>query len=463
MPPLPTLLVPGSLKVPAGVPESTIPVQYIVDWVKQHSPDSGDKARLGDRILVVKSMTGSGKSTVLPVELFRILRGKETPRRQPYRGKSVLCTQPRVLTAITLSTRDIPEYNKDMVVDETIGFKTGPISGTLSRGLLFATIGVLQAQLRTMEDDAIMALYRFIIVDEAHERSKETDITLMRLKNFYVRNEGNRNLPFLILASATIDVDKYAAYFGVTSANTVVVVGRTYPIAEHFPSKGTNDDVKEAAAVAISIHESGVNDPPDKADIMIFLPGASETKDVVQALETYSKTSERPFIVLPISREAIVDRTREYRQVLIEHEKLPRTQGKLPSRRIIVTTAVAETGLTVPTLKYVIDSGWNRSVDAYQPYGIDGLITRPAPRSRIEQRMGRAGRIFRRILPLYTKNILESLEKQQLPELVTQGIFDVILDIVGEQQRLKRKNFAKGGRCSPNSGSRTSICSTHRR
>src|SRR5690348_12329754 len=95
---VPTLLVPGSLKVP-DEPKVT-PIDYIVNWVKTRMPEFGGRGgALADRILIVQSETGSGKSTVMPVYLFRILRDKDTHRGQKYIGPTVLCTQPRVLTA----------------------------------------------------------------------------------------------------------------------------------------------------------------------------------------------------------------------------------------------------------------------------------------------------------------------------------------------------------------------------
>ena len=119
-------------------------------------------------------------------------------------------------------------------------------------------------------------------------------------------------------------------------------------------------------------------------------------------------------------------------------ENLPKVFGKMPKRRIIISTIVAETGLTVDTLKYVIDCGWNRGVEIYQPYGIGGLITRPAPRSKIEQRKGRVGRMFPgEFYPLYTENVFKSLEYQQLPEIISVGIKEKFLIIIREQQKQK--------------------------
>ena len=90
----------------------------------------------------------------------------------------------------------------------------------------------------------------------------------------------------------------------------MVVEGRTFPITDHFPEKGTNDYIKEAADVAIQIHEQGADDPPERADILIFAPGEAEIKDIVKALRDYAEKSARPFLVLIITREAVIEDTR---------------------------------------------------------------------------------------------------------------------------------------------------------
>jgi hypothetical protein len=104
---VPTLLVPGSLKVPEGA-GAIAPVDYIVNWLKTRMSEfGGHGAELKDRVLIVKSETGSGKSTVLPVYVFRILRSEKTHRGLRYSGPNVLCTQPRILTAIDLARRQV--------------------------------------------------------------------------------------------------------------------------------------------------------------------------------------------------------------------------------------------------------------------------------------------------------------------------------------------------------------------
>lgn len=465
---LPTLLVPGKMRSPES---PRAPIEYITSWVRARMPEFGGRGgAFADRVLAVRSETGSGKSTVLPVHLFRLLRAKETPRRLRYRGPGLVCTQPRVLTAIALA-RDVAAehspWNSDMIVGETIGFQTGPVSSGGAPGLVFATIGVLAAQLQQLEDAELMGRYRFIIVDEAHERSLESDMALLLLRNFYERNLGNPQLPFLLLASATFDPRRYAAYFGVGPENVVEVGGRSHPIEIHWPPSGTNDYVAAAAEAVVKIHEEGRDDPPERADVLVFVPGADGAERIVTKLAKANRRYElarrsnavgnaagnasdetsdadetsrqSPFLVLVINREVVTSQAGAYRWVFEKDPaKLPLVGGRRPSRRVIVSTVVAETGLTIDTLRYVVDCGWSRTREVYHPWGVAGVVTRPAPRSRVQQRSGRAGRLFPGdFYPLYTKHVYEALDEQQLPDIVAGDYGDVHLAVVREQQRQK--------------------------
>lgn len=451
----PKLFDPASLELrEATAPPGTAPVDYITGWLRRRMPEvSGHRgAAAADRVLVVQARTGSGKSTVLPVAVFRILRAERTPAARPYHGPSVICTQPRVLTAMTLA-RDVSSrpWNPDMVLGQTVGFATGPASARPAAGLVYATAGVLAAQLRRDTDAAVMAAYRFILVDEAHERSIDCDVTLMLLRDFYARNAGDPRLPFLLLLSATFDPDRYAEYFGVGPANVVGVSGRAFPITDHWPDAGANDYPAEAAAVALRIHEAGAADPPARADVLVFMPGGRESAAVAERLRAYRPPpGGRPFLVLEINREVVASQAGDFLLLFERPERLPDVGGARPARRVIVSTIVAETGLTIDTLRYVVDAGWVRTTEVYPPWGARGLVTRPAARSRVEQRRGRAGRLFAGdFYPLYTENVHAALDAQQLPDIVTAGVGEHLLALVAEQQRQKLRAALAGAKAAP--------------
>ena len=495
----PTLLVPGSLR---GHPD-VVPVDFITKWLKKRMPEFGGQTpiTLADRVIIAKSETGSGKSTVLPAHVFQLLRNPRASAQKKYTGRSVLCTQPRVLTAMVLA-RDMassPHYSglalpdltktpggrKVTLSPGTVGFQTGPITNKPPQGLVYATAGVLLAQLRaataTGDFSEITGRYAFIIIDEAHEQSLDIDSVLMLLKQLLlagiaVGGEAARQLPFVILASATINVETYARFFGLCPAsgpsdcdNIFRIVGRQHGIETHWPKTGTNDYLAEAVRVTAQIHNERPDDPSDQRDILIFLPGAGEMRKAATTLEKMQERGKLdaggPALILLINREVINDELPAFALVKAPTEALWgalesretysnnalqefKEKGLTP-RRIIIATVVAETGLTVETLKYVIDAGWNRAQESYQPSGAAGLITRPAPQSRIRQRKGRAGRLFPgEFYPLYTKNVFDALPPQQMADIVTEGVGPIILDIVLSQQ------VSKTLRAKPGAGSR---------
>ncbi len=450
----PTLLIAGTLKAP-DVLQGELPIEYIQRWLKKRMIEyGGHGAELKDRIIIVRSETGSGKSTVLPVNIFRILRNKNTSLGEKYRGASVICTQPKVLTAVALANDVSSErlidgvkvrLNPDMIMKTTVGYQTGPITERPICGLIYATAGVLAVQLRNQDDIDIMMKYKFIIVDEAHERSLDSDFMLMLLKNFYERNVGDTRLPFLILTSATFDVKRYAEYFGVPD-NIIEVTGRSFGINIHWLEKSVNNYLKEAITLIQKIHEENLNDVPEKADILMFVPGAMESKEIESGMQQINKQytrNIRPMLIVVINSESIASQSNDFKLIFEKMDKLPLVNNVKPLRRLIISTTVAETGLTIDTLKYVLDGGWNRSKETYQPFGARGLVTRPAPQSRIEQRKGRVGRLFTgEFYPLYTKETFNLLDKQQLPDIISNGIEDVFLPIVKEQQKQKiRRNI----------------------
>ena len=487
----PTLLQRGSLQ---GHPDK-VPISFITEVLRKYMPEFGSlvPTSLKDRFFIAKSETGSGKSTALPAHVFRLLRDEKTPIRKRHAGRSVICTQPRVLTAVTLA-RDMassPHYPELLLPNPnsqvsgeragTVGYQTNPNTNKPPNGLIYATAGTLLVQLRAAaakgDFSEISDKYAFVIVDEAHERSLDTDSTLMLLKQMIlsgirIGGEYARRLPIVILASATISVEVYARFFDLLDhrgipleSNCFHVVGRQHGIETRWPKIGTNDYLASAVERAKEVHLTEQDDPPDQRDILIFMPGLAETKKVVTSLESLRDTGKLdeggPVIILPINRDAVNKETAAFKlmkapipvlwnvletQELYSREKLAAMKKKgLAVRRIVVSTVVAETGLTIETLKYVIESGWQRGSETYQPFGISGLITRPAAKSRIKQRKGRAGRLFPGVfLPLYTENVYESIPDQQLPDIVIEGAAPIILDIILGQQMSKGLSYSPG-------------------
>jgi len=457
MPP-PTLLVKGSLSGDIGEKNKhKIPIDYIIDRIKSKMYEYNHikPMNVNDRIFIIRSETGSGKSTVLPAYVFRLLRGQRTGAKTLLNTAGVICTQPKVLTAQALAWDQAHDTNyPDLQLGTTVGYQSGPFNDKPTSGLIYSTAGILLMQFHTWADDEIMEKYKFIIIDEAHERSLEIDCLLMYLKKFMLRNITNPRVPFVLLASATLPVEKYKAYFGIDDDNVIGVTGRAYPIKDIYMKHSTLDYYKSIVETVKNIHEQNQSDSETEADILVFLPGKSEIDKVYIELTKLNfkyvtpDSKIRPFKLLQIDREAINEQTLDYRMLKTEDMKVLRimsTDGKTlidPIRRITLSTVVAETGLTIETLKYVVDCGWDRTSETYFPGDYTGLLTRPAPRSKIKQRKGRAGRKFPGIFyPMYTEETYNMLNEEQLPDIIKKGIEPVFLSVCYSVAHKDTKQF----------------------
>lgn len=448
---LPTLLIKGKLVPHDRNPDAKklldewTPIEYIIDWFRNRLSKTG----IENRVLILKSETASGKSTAFPPELYRSLvmgAGEHAP--------GIICTQPRVLTAIENVNEMLKHYSKIFRRGETIGWSTKYNKlRPKSYGLLSATIGTLTQQLRTLTDEEILKKYRFILIDETHERDLQTDMTLYMLKNLLLRNQNNINCPFVVLMSATFDPKSFLEYFKISiETNFIWCEGATAKIDEMWDwnqGRTVNDYTQAAAEVVEKIVTENPDDPPATADILIFMPGKAEFAQTARLLVELNKKlaagGKKVFSLLKIEAVAIQTQNEDYKKLMIVPTKqhIVRIDGKnyTPGRRVIICTNVAETGLTLDNLKYVIDAGYNKEIEFNPILGIRGLITKPAPRSRIRQRRGRAGRKFPGVFyPLYPLHIYEKLQEIQFPQILIEDISAIALDIINEQLKFKYLN-----------------------
>jgi len=467
--PLITLLKPGALVF--SDPEliekhaNTIPIDYILMWFKDRIYKNGSE----NRILILLSSTGSGKSTALPPAIFREFISKNPS------GGGIIITQPRVINAITIPKDQIArsEYYSYMKLGDNLGWQTGPSKKQPVYGLTYVTVGILIAQFKTYTDEEIMEKYKFIIIDEAHEASLELASLLYMLKNFYARNGANPKLPFLVLMSATFDAGKFIKYFlggddygngGLAAKNNFIQVsGFAYPLAERWDTINVSvvNYISAAVETVKRIHQQGMEDPVDNRDILVFMPGTGEINECISRIKTLNKTilasqASRAELLLPlvINREAVNTNSEDYRLLFadlasinsdagdgtLNHKLLPGdatspSNAKLKVfRRVLFGTSVLETGVTIDTLKYVCDSGYHRGPQFIANFSVGGVITVPATKSRIRQRAGRANRKSEgEFWPLYPKYIYDALEDNQLSDIETSDISSIILGILAEQ------------------------------
>ena len=310
-------------------------------------------------------------------------------------------TQPRRIAARSVATR-ISEELKTRV-GGLVGFKVRFTDKTSKQSSIkVMTDGILLAE---TQNDILLEQYDTIIIDEAHERSLNIDFLLGYLKNLLPKRPDLK----LIITSATIDVDKFSSHFN--DAPIIKVSGRTYPVETVYrPLIITNDEIKESIDEAILSSIQFVSQ--EKGDILIFLPGERDIHDIKRFLVDQLKDN---FDVLPLFSRLPVK----------EQQKIFQTSSV---RRIILSTNIAETSLTVPGIKFVIDTGLARIIRYSPRLKIEQLHIEKISKASANQRAGRCGRIAPGVcIRLYEEDDFENRSDFTDPEIMRTSLASVIL------------------------------------
>lgn len=430
-----------------------------------------------DKLFFFVSETGSGKTTAFVVGLYRFFNTPNSPytnkdyfekidsvsdfdfKNQKYQpsgdatfaaptstknNKRIIVTQPKVVTAIE-KARELssnPKYYPGMELGKNIGYKTGDykLLPKDENGIIFATLGSLTAELMSSTDEDLISKYNFILIDECHERLIELDFVLVLLKKFLKRNVGNPELPIVIFMSATFDYKKYMRYFGSNENNYLFVKGTSGKYDVFYSDNDVTDIYTETYKILEEkvYNQQFTADNPiftqeeidnNVLDILIFLPGGGELSKMQMYLEKQPLTKDE--IYQKISSETFATEGLGYLNYNFEESK--NKSGKHnASRRIILSTSVVETGLTIPTIKWVIDIAFQRTPE-YNPVKDFGcLLTKPASKSSIIQRRGRTGREFPGgiVHCLYTKETFDMLPDYNLPDVYISYSGDFFLKLL---------------------------------
>lgn len=352
------------------------------------------------QVLIVAGDTGSGKTTQLPKYCLEAGRGAG--------GRKIACTQPRRIAAISVAERVAEELGPSGgLVGYKIRFRdqTGP-----STRIKFMTDGILLAE---AQSDRLLAAYDTIIIDEAHERSLNIDFLLGLLKQLLPRRPDLK----VIITSATIDTAKFAASFG--QAPVIQVEGRTYPVEVRYQpldpeqeEEGESSYVDQAVAVVAALHRE------EKAgDILVFMPTERDILETVESLAAQLPKGGRggaPEILPLFGRLSPGDQKKIF----------------LPARgrKIVVATNVAETSITVPGIRYVVDTGLARIASYNARARTSKLPIVPVSRASCDQRKGRCGRVGPGIcVRLYSEEDYQNRPEFTLPEIQRANLAEVIL------------------------------------
>ena len=410
----------------ASVPTITYPAQLPVSARQEEIA----AAILANQVVIVAGETGSGKTTQIPKICLDLGRGINA---------MIGHTQPRRIAARSVAERIAQELGTKVSKESIVGYQVRFTDEVSEHTLIkLMTDGILLAEI---QNDPLLRRYDTLIIDEAHERSLNIDFILGYLARLLPQRPDLK----VIITSATIDSERFAAHFGVEGrpAPIIEVSGRTYPVEIRYrPLDGVEPEPDSSqtnsAAASASTDEprdqvTGILDAADElmalgpGDILVFLAGERDIRDTEAALIDHlgpryaaNESSAR----LPGSVEIIPLYSRL--SAAAQH----RVFEKHRLRRIVLATNVAETSLTVPSIRYVIDPGVARISRYSNKTKVQRLPIEPISQASANQRSGRCGRVADGVaIRLYSQTDYEGREPYTEPEILRTSLASVILQM----------------------------------
>ncbi|MEJ5040711.1 ATP-dependent RNA helicase HrpA [Pseudomonas sp. B21-036] len=370
--------------------------------------DEIKKVLAAHQVLIIAGETGSGKTTQLPKICLELGRGQHG---------QIAHTQPRRIAARSVATRVAEELGTPLgaLVGYQVRFEDQSDANTLVK---LMTDGILLAE---TQHDRFLERYDTIIVDEAHERSLNIDFLLGYLKTLLPRRPDLK----VIITSATIDLERFSKHFN--DAPIIEVSGRTYPVETWYrpltseqdeEGNRVEDDLTVDQAILatldeIAAHERSIGKGP--GDVLVFLPGEREIRDAAEMLR---KAQLRHTEILPLYA----------RLSPAEQQKIFQSH---PGRRVVLATNVAETSLTVPGIRYVIDSGTARISRYSYRAKVQRLPIEAVSQASANQRKGRCGRVEPGIcVRLYSEDDFNGRPAFTDPEILRTNLAAVILQML---------------------------------
>lgn len=372
------------------------------------------KAIEANQVVIVVGETGSGKSTQIPKMILEAL--SNLARTDYALGQfKIACTQPRRIAAVSIATWMAQETGVDLgrEIGYKIRFDDDTTAGTM---INICTDGIL---LQEMKGDGLLSRYDAILVDEAHERNLNIDFLLGLLKDIQGKRlaAGLKAMKILV-TSATFDAGKFADFFadlnldvdGVQKTIPVInVSGRLYPVEISYdPLEAEEDPYQKIAGLV-----RGIADGREGGDVLVFMPGEAEIFKTIRQVEDLCGEKVK---CLPLYSRLSMDE-----QELIYLDCPGQT-------KVVVATNIAETSLTVPGIRYVIDSGLARLTDFNFRTGIGSLEIKNISQASSIQRAGRAGRVEAGYcIRLYSESDFLAREKYTRPEIQRSDLSSVVL------------------------------------
>jgi HrpA-like RNA helicase len=458
--------------------KETKAIDYIIKWITDRVPENkSDIPKIkskgpGSKVLVLRSGTGSGKSTVLPTHLHNKFFNSY--------HKGTIVTEPTRSSAIDIPFQ-ILKHNSEFILGENIGFQTSTVVRKPVRGVLLCTTGILLQFLKTYEEEKFIKKYQFIIVDEVHIRSIDTDMVLFYLKKLLENNYEKPECPLVILTSGTFSPKVFMDYFECPKDHFIDVMGMSYPIEDVFSKFNVSDYINYTIKLIEDIH---INNKDIKGDILVFVQGNAQIKQLVELVNQLNQNvfykgrkfaekhlTELPdyklivsedkldddtnidkkvgggdelyLLPIPLMSEIITKGSTDYMNLYtnvndltvdIIHNKKTIT-GKV-SRKVIIGTNAVETGITINNLRFCIDTGFvNESI--FDPnFGCQVIINKNVNQSSSRQRRGRVGREQNgNFYACYTKDSYDKMPELPFPNIVKEDISLFLLNIIIEETK----------------------------
>lgn len=367
-----------------------LPVSQNVEKIKQTIADN--------QVVIIAGETGSGKTTQIPKICLELGRGVEG---------IIGHTQPRRIAARTVANRIADEIGTKLGAQ--VGYKVRFNDQVSEQSYIkLMTDGILLAE---MQNDRLLRQYDTLIIDEAHERSLNIDFILGYVKQILPKRPDLK----VIITSATIDPERFSKHF--FDAPIIEVSGRTFPVDILYrPLAEQGDDVDVISGILNAVDELGdLDHGTSSGDILIFLNGEREIRDTASALE---KANLKHTQILPLYSRLTVA---EQNKIFAPHR----------GRNIVLSTNVAETSLTVPGIKYVIDPGTARISRYSYRTKVQRLPIEAVSQASANQRAGRCGRVSEGVcIRLYSEEDYLSRPEFTDPEILRTNLATVILQML---------------------------------
>lgn len=366
---------------------------------------------------IISAETGSGKSTQLPQYLADSMTNIGC----------IVCTQPRRVAAITIAQRVALERNCEIGQEVGYGIRFEDKTSFKTK-IKYVTDGVL---LREIMGDKELSKYKVIILDEAHERSLQTDILMGLLKALQLRRVDLK----IVVMSATLQIDLFMGFF--QDCNVISIPGRQFPVDIYYLKSPEDDYIDAAMLACLQIHEQ-----EEAGGVLVFLPGQDEIENLQSLLEKHlpdikckhqqnsftSSSSTSEYKVSSIENSFVI---RPLYASLPPEEQLKAFKPSTANiRKFVLSTNIAETSVTLSGIKYVVDTGCVKTRFMAKGTGMEMLKITPVSQSQANQRAGRAGRESAgKCFRLYSESAFEKLEISTIPEIQRVNISQVILQL----------------------------------